>query len=194
MIKNRGVWFVMGFGFGFLALYVSLSLVPHLGPAIVEADETQVTTYDTVDHQSLAELGRLARRINERLDRCENETGSADASGAALKSDLQTVRNQIELYKVQHVDKHPGLDAVGKLDMANFTRRLTEKTDLSGALNPNGNMGPYLQRFPKNSFSDKNADQVSFGTAKVSTDAAGGWYFNTTTGRFSANDPGHTGW
>jgi len=194
MMKNRGVWFVVGFAVGFLALYAALSWVPHFGPAMVEADEAQVTPYGGAQQESLAELGRLARRANRWVDEYEKNrtSGGNDAREAALKSDLQTIRSQIELYRIQHHDRHPGLDENGKLDMSNFTRRLTSKTDPSGALNSNGQMGPYLQRFPKNPFWGGNGpDQVTWDGAKSGTSVTGGWYFNTTTGKFHANDPDH---
>ena len=51
--------------------------------------------------------------------------------------------------------------------------------------------GPYLQKFPTNPFAG-NAD-VKFGDGSDIGTGTEGWYFNTSTGKFSPNDPAHTG-
>ncbi len=108
---------------------------------------------------------------------------SSDARESALATDLQTVRSQLELYKVQHLDDYPVA--------ANFVAQLIGKTDQDGTLNAAGAYGPYMQNFPNNPFAD------SLNTVEVEADNAGlgggshGWHFNTATGRFAPDDDDH---
>jgi len=113
---------------------------------------------------------------------------STEAKLSSLCTDLQTVRSQIELYKVQHNDAMPGT-ATG----VSFTDALTKGTTLAGAIDATApyDYGPYLQTIPKNPFTD-TAD-VKIGAAD--TDVAGtgteAWFFNKVTGDFRANDSTH---
>lgn len=119
---------------------------------------------------------------------------SSKASESSLLSDLQTVRSQIELYKVQHLDRTPDLKEDGTADTGNFVARLTGKTDITGKVNASGALGPYLQAFPSNPFASGLAT-VTFGTASPPTgDGATGWYYNTSTGKFSPNDATYKGY
>ena len=72
---------------------------------------------------------------------------SQDARESALLSQLQTLRSQIELYKLQHMDKLPNLVGASP---ACWTQ-LTTKTDSSGAASaaPKA-FGPYMQSAPSN--------------------------------------------
>jgi general secretion pathway protein G len=111
---------------------------------------------------------------------------STDAKENSLKSNLQTIRSQIELYKIQHNDNLPGAGT------ASFTEALTETTDVDGTTSGDA-YGPYLKSMPANPFNNDNT--VSTGTATSSPgDDSSGWYFNTDTGDFWANnddDPNH---
>ncbi len=102
---------------------------------------------------------------------------SDDARDSAMRSDLQTVRSQLELYKVQHVGVYPAA--------------LTFVTDLTTKI---GNYGPYLQTFPTNPYNNMQTVSVEAGTATLG-DNSTGWHFNTDTGRFSASDTAaHGAW
>ncbi len=119
---------------------------------------------------------------------------SQDARLSALASDLQTLRGQLELYKVQHNDRYPDLNAAGALDTANFVARMLQKTDQDGTLNAAGAFGPYMGKWPSNPFISVNADGVNFGVADPAPgDDSSGWYWNTDLGKVSANTAGHTG-
>lgn len=136
-------------------------------------------------------LGILAAIVIPQFTEASN-----DARESALASDLQTARSQLELYKVQHLERYPSVNETGAADTANFIARMTGKTHNTGELNAAGVLGPYLQKFPTNPFVAANGDQVSFGVADPAPgDDSTGWYFNTSTGKFSANDSlgGHTG-
>jgi len=94
-----------------------------------------------------------------------------DARVSSLASDLQSVRAQLELYKVRHGAVYPD-DIVAAL------------TSSDGAY------GPYMMKFPRNPFVTDKADQVDTTTLGGSTC---GWYYNPTTGLFKPDDDAHTG-
>ena len=104
---------------------------------------------------------------------------STDAKLSSLTSNLQSIRSQIELYKIQHNDELPGAGTATLVDA------LTDQTDIAGAAGTD--YGPYLQSIPVNPFNNLNT--IATGTAAASPlDNTTGWYFNTTTGEFWAND------
>ena len=128
----------------------------------------------------------------------DTTTPSQDAYEFALQSDLQTVRSQIELYRVQHLERLPGVRTDGTFDGDLFLAQMTERTDIHG--NAGGTdadlsrsaYGPYLQRFPRNDFADWAVSRrVSGGKGPCPGDGTSGWYLNTETGAFSPNDPDH---
>ncbi len=113
---------------------------------------------------------------------------STEAKTSSLCSDLQTVRSQIELYKIQHNDALPltfAVDADGKETWPSMTMY----TDVDGNENATKTTvfcyGPYLQKVPNNQFANTNI--VTTGTATAVTEDSG-WYFNTSTGAFNACD------
>jgi general secretion pathway protein G len=108
---------------------------------------------------------------------------STEAKTSSLCTDLQTVRSQIELYKVQHNDLLPG-ETTG----VTFEQALTQKTDIAGALAAAGAYGPYLQKIPTNQFNDKSDVRIDGAAAGANTQ---GWRFGTTgttEGFFQADD------
>jgi len=111
---------------------------------------------------------------------------STEAKTSSLCTDLQTVRSQIELYKIQHNDQLPGAGG------ANFEQALTGLTDQSGAVASapgTGVYGPYLQKIPSNPFAAAGVQNtVLTGTDAAAVDPLGGWYFETDTGNFNACD------
>ncbi len=115
---------------------------------------------------------------------------STEAKTSRLCSDLQSVRSQIELYKIQHNDALPGTQG------QNFVTSMTSYTLQDGSLAAPqapgaGVINPYLQKIPANPFIAIAANQTAVSEA-VATPAAAdnstGWFYNTTTGEFKAND------
>jgi general secretion pathway protein G len=103
---------------------------------------------------------------------------STEAKVSSLVSDLQTMRSQIELYKIQHNDLYPGQDAAGG-DIAadNFVADLTGYTTVDGAAAAapgDGVYGPYLQKMPMNQFRNLNTVAATGGDA--------GWILTTAAG------------
>ena len=111
---------------------------------------------------------------------------STEAKLSSLCSDLQTMRSQIELYKVQHNGDLPGAGT------ALFPDALTQKTDITGALSSAGPYGPYVQKIPTNAFNDMDTVQVEAGNAGLGGGNTG-WHFDSTTGAFHADTDDHVG-
>jgi general secretion pathway protein G len=111
---------------------------------------------------------------------------SIEAKMSSLCADLQTMRSQIELYKVQHNDGLPGAGT------ASFADALTQKTDMTGALNAAGPYGPYVHNIPANVFNDLDTVQVEAGNVGLGGGNTG-WHFNSTTGAFHADTDDHVG-
>ena len=114
-------------------------------------------------------------------------SASTEARESALVSDIQAMRSQIELYKIQHLG-----DALPGAGTATFEQALEGCTDIQGAVvavGVAGSKGPYMQKIPVNPFS--TADPVT-NLVRIDGVAAGAntdhWRFNTTTGAFQADD------
>ena len=99
---------------------------------------------------------------------------STEAKLSSLCTDLQTLRSQIELYKIQHNDVAP--------TFANFTAQMTAQTDITGA--PGTDYGPYIQKIPTNQFNNLN----TLDNTGTIGDNVGGWEYNQTTGAINADD------
>ena len=98
------------------------------------------------------------------------ESRQRDARWQSLGSLLQTVRSQLDLYRIQH-DSHP-----------THWWQLTEKTNRRGTTDPtDGELawGPYLQSVPRNPFHDARP------TADDPIDGHG-WAYDPETGTFEA--------
>jgi general secretion pathway protein G len=88
-------------------------------------------------------LGILAAIVIPQFTEASN-----DARTSALSSDLQTVRSQLELYKVQHLEAYPGM-TTGSFVATEFVNQLTSRTNQAGAVGTDPNsypLGPYLRR------------------------------------------------
>ena len=119
-------------------------------------------------------------------------SASQDARNSALSSDLQTLRSQLELYRIQHLDKYPNQIAAVGTDATKFVEQLTSKTDNAGGSIGTGTLGAYVQTFPTNPFVAANGNKIVVGDGSGFPTGATGWYFNTTTGKVSPNDTDHS--
>lgn len=99
---------------------------------------------------------------------------STEAKFSSLCTDLQTLRSQIELYKVQHNDTPPSF--------LNFTAQMTGQTDITGAVGTD--YGPYMQKIALNQFNN----DATLDNSGVPGDNGGGWEYNETTGQINADD------
>ena len=91
---------------------------------------------------------------------------STDARKASLVSQLQTLRSQIQLFKLQHNDVLPDL-------VANQWSQLLSKTNLAGTVDntATGIYGPYLESTPKNPLN-------SNGTVAAAAAVGVGWTYS----------------
>ncbi len=120
-------------------------------------------------------------------------SASTQAKESALVSDLQSMRSQIELYKIHHGDQLPGTVS-GVL----FLDAMTKKTnsagvlDTSGGTDPTFKYGPYMQAVPVNPFNDLS--NVSTSATKLTTGTTDtAWHFVTSgidAGLFQPADNG----
>jgi len=107
---------------------------------------------------------------------------STEAKTSSLCTDLQTMRSQIELYKIQHNDDLPGAGG------ATFIQAMTGQTDVAGAVGTD--YGPYVQKIPTNAFTDLDTIEEEAGDAGRGN-GSHGWHFNTNTGAWHADDAAH---
>jgi type II secretion system protein G len=120
-------------------------------------------------------------------------SASTEAKESALVSDLQSVRSQVELYKIHHNDNLPGTQG------ETFVVAMTSKTNQDGVVGTGAGyrFGPYMQRIPDNPFcatvGSENA--VTEAAARIPAGTVGsdatGWLFVTSgadAGLFQAND------
>ncbi len=114
---------------------------------------------------------------------------SSEANLNTLLGNLQTVRSQIQLYKVQHKDLLPGqASSGGDVAEAAFVDALTN----------DGTYGSYVNKIPENLYIAAAADRdaitcVNNAGANPAGNEGTGWWFNAANGDFRACDsPGST--
>ena len=113
----------------------------------------------------------------------------------SLRSDLLTIRSQIESYRTQHSGKTPGIDAQGNFDGKLFRDQLTHATNAQGDIHRGGGrrdgyyLGPYIQRMPANPMmkNRKLGRRVMGGPGAPPRDGSSGWWLDTKAGIFYAN-------
>jgi len=114
---------------------------------------------------------------------------STEAKTSSLCTDLQTIRSQIELYKIQHNDVKPNMAVDGNGDNA-----LTLVTLIDGTVTTAGapnSYGPYIQKIPTNQFLNSNVIEIDGAVGGGLPNVGPGWNFNTTTGAFHADSDDH---
>ncbi len=94
---------------------------------------------------------------------------SGEAKQSNLESNLQTLRSQCELYKVQHNDLYPWQNTVtGIYEDANLIDRLTKYSNAAGEISDNKDeingfvYGPYFQTVPINPFCANATEDATF--------------------------------
>lgn len=100
-------------------------------------------------------------------------SASTEARENSLRSQLQSLRSQIELYKLQHGDQVPDL--------------ITSWAPLTGTSTFGGKTyGPYLQTTPANPLNNSQ-------TVAAAPAAGVGFVYNATTGAIQGTDSAGTG-
>ncbi len=110
---------------------------------------------------------------------------SSEANLNTLLGNLQTVRSQIQLYKVQHNDLLPGQAVIGG--------PVVEADFVNDMVTNNGTYGPYIRRIPDNLYVANAANRNSVKCVNVlgaspAGDEGTGWWFNAANGDFRACD------
>jgi general secretion pathway protein G len=120
---------------------------------------------------------------------------SQDARKSSLTSQLQTLRSQLELYKLQHLDAFPPALAAGQVAGTAAWVEMTAKTDEDHTVSATGRFGPYLQAPPANPLNGQTgvlvindgtaAGDFGSGTANPGSggDATTGWVVNLANGK-----------
>ena len=118
----------------------------------------------------------------------------ATAKESASKSNLMTIRTQIELYKLQHNGYPPGyVNGVGT-DIATLVLQFT--TTVTGIVSPITIpadpflYGPYLKKIPKNPFNELSTiEYVAVGTAfaAAANGTSSGWLYKKETAEIVMN-------
>ncbi len=122
-------------------------------------------------------LGILAAIVIPQFTNASN-----DARNSSVASTLQTLRSQVELFKIQHGDVPPAATALSTVLTGKTNTTDTTQTAAGGAF------GPYVQTFPTN--------PANNWSAFTTTPAANyGWVYNVTGGTYtiSASDTTGTG-
>ena len=112
-------------------------------------------------------LGILAAIVIPQFTNASN-----DARNSSVQSTLQTLRSQMELFKLQHADTPPTSTAI-----TNWQIMLTTSTtvDTAVTVGTGTNFGPYMQTPPVNPTNGQSA----VGTAAATTV---GWVYTNTAG------------
>lgn len=127
-------------------------------------------------------------------------SSTEDAKSSALDSTLSEMRNAIELYYHQHGEypaKNKSADGTAGGVASDFLAQLSLYTDRNGKTNTTKTAvykyGPYLkkQQLPVNPLDDKT-DLLLVNTGDITATGtnAGGWWFDSTSGKFLANITG----
>jgi general secretion pathway protein G len=115
---------------------------------------------------------------------------SQDARKNSLTSQLQTLRSQVELYKLQHLDQNPtGLATAGDTAAATAWAEMLVKTNADQTTTGTPQFGPYLQTEPFNTLNGSadvfvRVTDVTLGGASGTTTS--GWVFNSANGKMWA--------
>jgi type II secretion system protein G len=130
-------------------------------------------------------------------------SASTEAKESALVSDLQSIRSQIELYKIHHNDNLPGVaNGLHEAAAGGFEEAMTSRSNVNGKTGDDPALyrfGPYMQRIPDNPFCGTVGEEntVTLVDARIPIGTAGsdatGWVFvrsDTDAGLFQANDGG----
>lgn len=147
-------------------------------------------------------LGILAMIIIPQIN-----VSSGEARLNTMKTNLNTVREAIEIYYHQHNNIYPGAHDESGYPVSNtgqakkaFIYQLTRYTDINGEVKNEKDgthkFGPYLKsnELPLNPFnndSDVLCDITTTDISAKASDGSSGWKFYTKTGVFFANDGTH---
>ena len=102
---------------------------------------------------------------------------STNARSASTTSQLQTLRSQIQLFKLQHNDTLPDL-------VTNQWAQLLSTSNITGAVDATaaGIYGPYLETTPRNPLNNNSAVDATASGPTI------GWVYTVATGAIQATN------
>jgi len=120
----------------------------------------------------------------------------AKARESAAKNNLRVIRNQIELYKLQHKGIPPGYVNDSGAPTALLELQFTATTTETGAVSPSTVPaepfvnGPYIKKLPENPYNKLSnvvyaPEATAFSAAVDGTSS--GWLYKKETGEFKIN-------
>ena len=128
------------------------------------------------------------------------QSHAANAKESAVKSNLLTIRSQLEVYKLQHGGVPPGyVDGAGA-PIATLVLQLTATSSVTGAASASTSpvdpylYGPYLKKIPENPYNGLSSiayvsDGADFSAAADGTSS--GWLYKKETSEFRVNWTGN---
>ena len=121
--------------------------------------------------------------------------GASNSSrGAVLADQLRIIREQVNVYRAQHMGQWPGVDGNGaaSADVNLFGIQLTAYTDRKGVTHSSKtdtfSYGPYLPSLPANPISGLKTFKLDAGSATPTPDDSTGWIYQTSTGKVWPNN------
>ena len=123
----------------------------------------------------------------------------AQAKESASKTNLGTMRAQIELYKIHHNGIPPGYSNGGAADEATLVYQFTATSTVAGAISVSTVpadpflYGPYVKKIPKNPYNNlSNIADVALATAfsAAADGTSSGWLYKRETGEIALNYTG----
>ncbi|HUT46416.1 MAG TPA: prepilin-type N-terminal cleavage/methylation domain-containing protein [Sedimentisphaerales bacterium] len=117
----------------------------------------------------------------------------ATAKESASKSNLMTMRTQIELYKLQHNGITPGYADGNPVSEAMLVRQLTATSTVTGAASPSTVptdpylYGPYLKKIPQNPFNKLSSIVYAADFSAEVDGTSSGWLYKQGTGEIAIN-------
>ncbi len=120
-------------------------------------------------------------------------SSTTDAKASALKFNLHGLRQQIEMYKLQHNGLTPDLTGgtLPGLVYATDAAGATNSSTIADATHP---FGPYVQggALPTNAFDGTvTVTQISTFPPTATAGAGQGWLYEPTSGQIAPNTAGH---
>ena len=120
----------------------------------------------------------------------------ATAKESASKTNLMTIRTQIELYKLQHNGYPPGYVNSADAPIATMQLQLIGTTTVTGQASPSTVpsdpflYGPYLKKIPKNPFNNLSTIAYSADFVADVGVTSSGWLYKQATGEIAINYTG----
>ena len=132
------------------------------------------------------------------LPRFQNHVAKAKES--AVKSNLATIRRQLEVYKLKHGGVPPGYVNGAEAPIATLELQLTATSSITGAVSASKVpvdpflYGPYLKKIPENPYNELSIiAYVNEGTdfSSAADGTSSGWLYKKETGELRVNWTGN---